>query len=47
MAEILGNDGAIGPLIENLRTTAIGDVEGVYEGSKEWEDGVDREGEED
>lgn len=41
----MGNDKAIGPLIENIRTTEVGGREGVDEISKELEDRTDREGE--
>lgn len=47
VAELMGYDRAVKPLVEFLQATEIGSREGSNERSKEWENRVDGEGEED
>lgn len=45
VAEVMGNDKAIKPLIDYLGATEVGGREGADKRSEEWGDRVDREGE--
>ena len=45
MADLLGNEKAVGPLLNFLKTTGIGGREGAKEREMEWARRQDREGE--